>query len=134
MQGQTNRKILAGKLQRKLRNQTTDAEHRLWQHLRGRQVQGCKFRRQHPFGNYVLDFACLERKFAIELDGGQHANEAAYDMHRTKQLERAGFRVLRFWNNEVFENIEGVVEVITAALTCRISEPSPPNPPLEGEG
>ena len=128
MQGQTNRKILAGKLQRKLRNQATDAEHRLWQHLRGRQLQGCKFRRQHPFGHYVLDFACLERKLAIELDGGQHAGEAAYDMHRTNQLESGGFKVLRFWNNEVFENIEGVVEVIIAALACRASEPSPPNP------
>ena len=134
MQGQTNRKIIQNKLHKKLRNQPTDAEHRLWQYLRGRQLQGCKFRRQHPFGDYILDFACLDRKIAIELDGSQHAKSTEYDAERTKVLEKAGFRVLRFWNNEVFENIEGVVEVIIAALIDPKATPSPPNPPLEGEG
>jgi very-short-patch-repair endonuclease len=133
MDGQTNRKIIGNKLQRKLRNAPTDAEHRLWQYLRNRQLEGCKFRRQHPFGDYILDFACLERKVVVELDGGQHADNVRYDSARTSYLERCGYRVLRFWNNEVFENIEGVVEVILNMLAQR-AEPSPPNPPLEGEG
>ena len=141
MDGQTNRKIISNKLQRKLRNAPTDAEHRLWQYLRNRQMEGCKFRRQHPFGDYILDFACLERKIVVELDGGQHADNVQYDNARTSYLERSGYRVLRFWNNEVFENIEGVVEVILNTLAQR-AKPSPPNPvsstgqapPLEGEG
>ena len=134
MQGQTNRKIIQNRLQRKLRTEPTDAEHKLWQYLRGRQLEGCKFRRQHPFGDYILDFVCLDRKLVVELDGGQHAANSTYDGERTSFLEKAGFRVLRFWNNEVFENIEGVVQVIIAALVERASTPSPPNPPLEGEG
>ena len=141
MDGQTNHKIIGNKLQRKLRNAPTDAEHRLWQYLRNRQLEGCKFRRQHPFGDYILDFAYLERKVVVELDGGQHADNVQYDNARTSYLERCGYRVLRFWNNEVFENIEGVVEVILNTLAQRAT-PSPPNPvssteqapPLEGEG
>jgi len=134
MQGQTNRKIIKGKLQRTLRNRPTEAEHRLWQYLRGRQVAGCKFRRQHPFGDYILDFACLERKIAVELDGSQHADDVHYDTERSCFLESAGFKVLRFWNNDVFDNIEGVIEVILDSLIPRTAAPSPPNPPLEGEG
>ncbi|GAA5081656.1 DUF559 domain-containing protein [Lysobacter panacisoli] len=117
---------------RRLRNSPTEAEHRLWQYLRGRQVSGCKFRRQHPFGRFILDFACLERKVVIELDGGHHADTLRYDRERTKYLEEAGFVVLRFWNNDVLGNAEGVIDVITAAL--QKATPSPPNPPLEGEG
>ncbi len=134
MQGQTNKRIIKHKLQRSLRNGPTDAERRLWQYLRNRQLAGCKFRRQHPFGDYVLEFVCLERKVIVELDGGQHAGQTAYDARRTAFLENAGFTVLRFWNNEVFESIEGVIEVILVALNFRASTPSPPNPPLEGEG
>ena len=134
MQGQTNRKILQSKLQRILRNQPTDAEHRLLQYLRRRQLDGCRFRRQHPFGDYILDFACLERKLVVELDGSQHADDVRYDAQRTATLEQAGFFVLRFWNNDVFGNIEGVVDVILAALADRQATPSPPHPPLEGEG
>jgi very-short-patch-repair endonuclease len=138
VQGQTSRKIIDGKLPRRLRNQATDAERRLWQHLRGKQLDGCRFRRQHPFDVFILDFACLERKVVVELDGGQHADSAAYDARRTGFLERAGFLILRFWNNEVFDNIEGVVELIIATLVARTATtkttPSPPNPPLEGEG
>jgi len=134
MQGQTNSKILQSKLQRILRNQPTDAEHRLWQYLRRRQLDGCRFRRQHPLGDYILDFACLERKLVVELDGSQHADDVRYDAPRTAMLEQAGFFVLRFWNNDVFGNIEGVVDVILAALADRQATPSPPHPPLEGEG
>jgi very-short-patch-repair endonuclease len=133
VQGQTNKKIIQGKLQRTLRNQPTEAERRLWQYLRSRQLEGCKFRRQHPYGNYILDFVCLERKIVVEADGGQHADNLEYDQVRTLLLERAGFAVLRFWNNEIFNNIEGVIEVISNALARRVT-PSPPNPPLEGEG
>ena len=133
MQGQTSDKIISNKLQRKLRNAPTDAEYRLWQHLKNRQLEGCKFRRQHPFADYILDFACLERKLVIELDGSQHADDVAYDEKRTTSVEKSGFCVLRFWNNEVFENIEGVAEVILQVLKQRVT-PFPPNPPLEGEG
>ena len=127
MQGHTNRKILRGKLQRKLRNNPTDAEALLWRQLRGRQLEGCKFRRQHPFLDFILDFACLERKLVVELDGGQHADAATYDARRTASLENAGFTVLRFWNNDVFENMDGVLEVILRALRARAT-PSPPKP------
>ncbi|UNK49502.1 endonuclease domain-containing protein [Lysobacter sp. S4-A87] len=128
MKGQTNKKITREQRPRKLRNDSTDAERHLWRHLRNRQLQGCKFRRQHPFGGFILDFACLERKLVIELDGGQHADQAAYDLDRTQRLERAGFVVLRFWNNEVFENIEGLVEVILDALRRLETHPLPTLP------
>ena len=131
MQAQTNRQILTAKLQRALRNNPTEAEHKLWQHLRGRSLGGYKFRRQHPFGDYILDFVCLERKTVVEVDGSQHGTSA--DRARDTFLEDAGFMVLRFWNNDVFENIDGVVEVILQTLHARAT-PSPPNPPLEGEG
>ncbi|MCA0395433.1 MAG: endonuclease domain-containing protein [Proteobacteria bacterium] len=134
MQGRTNRRIIQGQLQRTLRNHPTDAERRLWQHLRGRQLDGCKFRRQHPFGDYILDFVCLERKAVVEVDGSQHSDRIAHDAERTRFLHDRGFVILRFWNNEVFENIEGVLEVIMAMLVTREEAPSPPNPPLEGEG
>ena len=133
MDGQTNRKIIGNKLQRKLRNAPTDAEHRLWKYLRNRRLEGCKFRTQHPFADYILDFACLDGKVVRELDGGQHAGGLRYDNARTNRPERCGCRALWFWNNEVFENIEGVVEVVMSTLGQRAT-PSPPNPPLEGKG
>ena len=131
MRGQTNKKILAPKLQRRLRNAPTDAEHLLWQSLRGRQIENCKFRRQHPFADFILDFVCLERALVVELDGGQHTD--AVDAERTQSLERAGFVILRFWNNDLFANKAGVLETIQQALIAKAT-PSPPNPPLEGEG
>jgi len=133
MQGQTNKKILHARLQQNLRNTPTDSESKLWQRLRHRQLDGCKFRRQHPFGDFILDFVCLERKVIVELDGSQHADAAGYDEARSRFLEISGFIVLRFWNNEVLENLEGVLEVILRTLSDRAT-PSPPNPPLEGEG
>lgn len=90
----------------------TDAERLPWRHLRQRQVAGQKFRRQHPMGNYIVDFACLEASLIVEVDGGQHADRQEYDRERTAWLEGRGFRVLRFWNNEVLTNIEGGREVI----------------------
>ena len=91
MKGQTNPSILVPKLQRRLRSASTDAERLLWRRLRTRQLDGCKFRRQHPFGDFVLDFVWLERMVAIELDGSQHAECIEADAVRTAFLKRAGF-------------------------------------------
>jgi len=135
MKGQTNQQILERSLHRQLRNAPTDAERKLWQRLKGRQLEGCKFRRQHPYGNYILDFACLERALVVELDGSQHMETASKDNERTRFLEAAGFMVLRFWNNEVMGELDGLLEVIQRKLIARATaNPSPPNPPLEGEG
>lgn len=104
---------------RDLRKDATDVEKKLWHRLRDRQLLGHKFRRQHPVGPYILDFACEAQQLAIELDGGQH-NDSAHqqrDAARTAFLEKSGWCVLRFWNNEVNENIEGVLQIIADALT-----------------
>jgi adenine-specific DNA-methyltransferase len=97
-----------------LRRDTTDAEKRLWRHLRNRPLRGQKFRRQRPVGPYVVDFMCLESRLVVEVDGGQHSPDT--DRERTRYLERQGFRVLRFWNNEVLGEIEGVLARIVEAL------------------
>ncbi len=111
----------------------SDAEQALWHLLRCRQISGLKFRRQHPFGDYILDFVCLENKLVIEVDGGQHEQQAWYDENRTQELQAAGFRVLRFWNNEVLREIESVKEKIWLVAQELQSHP-PPNLPLEGGG
>jgi very-short-patch-repair endonuclease len=133
MIGQTNEKILSNKRQRALRSNLTDAEQVLWRVLRGRQIAGHKFRRQHPFGNYILDFVCLENKLVIEVDGGQHCSQSEYDEIRTKKLQSAGFHVVRFWNNEVLGEIEAVKEKIWMSMQELEAHPRP-DPPLEGEG
>ncbi len=115
-----------------LRKQATDAEQVLWRRLRGKQL-GVKFRRQHPLSCYVIDFICLERKLVVEVDGGQH-NGSVMDVERDRQLARSGFRVLRFWNNDVLLQIDDVVEAIGVALAHPHPRAHPhPNPPLEGE-
>lgn len=101
---------------RQLRHEMTDAEQCLWRHLRMRQIRGLKFRRQHPVSGYILDFACLEKRLAVELDGSQHIENKAKDGVRTQSLAAQGWRVLRFWNNEIFLNIEGVLASIDTAL------------------
>jgi very-short-patch-repair endonuclease len=131
--GQTNKKIRLGKLQRTLRKSMSDAEQTLWNVLRGRQVSGLKFRRQHPFGDYILDFVCLENNLVIEVDGGQHGQQTGYDENRSQELQAAGFRVLRFWNNEVLKEIESVKEKIWLVVQELQSHP-PPNLPLEEGG
>lgn len=93
----------------------TDAERRLWAVLRGRRLQGYKFRRQHPFGPFILDFACIEHRLVIEADGGQHA-ECEDDQQRTAWLESRGWRVIRFWNNDILGNPEGVADTILMAI------------------
>ena len=97
----------------------TDAESRLWYLLRRKAMHGFKFRRQHPVGRYVTDFACPKALLIIEVDGGQHSDNGREDAARTADLEAHGYTVLRFWNNEVFENLDGVREVISAALAAR---------------
>jgi very-short-patch-repair endonuclease len=135
MQGQTSKKILSGKLQRALRHNMTDAEQALWRVLRNRQIDGVKFRRQHPFNDYILDFVCLEIKLVIEVDGGQHGQRTEYDNVRTRELETAGFKVLRFWNNEVLQNIEAVKEKIWMTLQELRENPIPTLAlPLKGRG
>ena len=103
---------------RVLRRGMTDAERRLWAVLRGRRLQGYKFRRQHPLGPFIADFACIEHRLVIEADGGQHADNAA-DQRRTAWLESRGWRVLRFWNDNVLADTEGVQEAILQALAMR---------------
>ena len=98
---------------RKLRCHSTDAERLLWSRLRSRQL-GVKFVRQFPIGPYVADFACRTAQLVIELDGGQHSE--ATDAHRTATIEAHGYRLIRFWNNDVIENLEGVVMAIASEL------------------
>jgi len=101
---------------RQLRRCLTDAEGKLWSHLRARQLRGIKFRRQQPLGPYTVDFCSLDPKLVIEVDGGQHAEEVERDAIRTAALEQMGYRVIRFWNNEVLQNIEGACQRIAEAL------------------
>lgn len=95
----------------------TNAETHLWQHIRARQILGLKFRRQHSVGNYILDFACIDLKLSIEVDGGQHSEMQSQDNLRTAWLETQGWKVLRFGNNEVLQNIEGVLEQVYNELS-----------------
>jgi very-short-patch-repair endonuclease len=128
MQGQTNKTIKQSRIQRKLRHNMTDAERKLWSFLRGRQMEGLKFRRQHPYEDYILYFVCLEEKIIVEVDGGQHQELKTEDNIRTKVLKKAGFRVLRFWNHEVLQEIESVAEQILQAISCK-EDPSPSQSP-----
>ena len=111
----------------------SDAEQALWHLLRDRQISGLKFRCQHPFGDYILDFVCMENRLVIEVDGGQHGQQAGYDANRTQELHAAGFRVLRFWNNEVLREIESVKEKIWLVVQELQPHP-PPSLPLEEGG
>ena len=101
---------------RKLRKNMTDAERLLWRHLRNRELGGYKFRRQRPIGPYIIDFVCLEKKLVVEVDGGQHAGQLELDVKRSDYLKEKGYRVLRFWNNEVLKETESVLTVILSSL------------------
>ena len=101
---------------RKLRKEPTPAERKLWAYLRGNKLHGVNFRRQHAIGRYIPDFCSVKEKLIIELDGSQHLEQKEYDAERTKYLESQGYRVIRFWNNQVMNDIEAVVRAITIAL------------------
>jgi len=105
-----------------LRKKPTKAEQLLWRHLRMKQMEGLRFRRQQPIDMYIVDFVCFEKRLVIEVDGGQHATAGVYDKGRDEYLRQAGFQVLRFWNNEVMRNTEGVLTMIRAAC---FDAPSP---------
>lgn len=116
---------------RSLRKRMTNAEFVLWCVLRDRRFQGAKFRRQVPIGPYVVDFTCCEKKVAIEIDGGQHNVTDPAEMKRTVYLKGQGYRVLRYWNNDVLQNLSGVLEDLSQHLSVT---PSPhPNLLPEGE-
>ena len=115
---------------RSLRKNPTEAEKVLWGHLRCWQVDGYKFRRQQPLGNYIVDFVCLEKKLIIELDGGQHAEQTVYDAERDAWLRDRGFSVLRFWNNDVLQNLNGVKDTILSKME---NTPLPQSFPARGK-
>jgi very-short-patch-repair endonuclease len=100
---------------RKLRQSPTEAEKKLWDVLRHRQLEGFRFRRQHPIGKFIADFACTKYHLIIEADGGQHADNG-YDVKRTAWLKSEGWHVIRFWNNDILENTDGVLEAILKTL------------------
>jgi very-short-patch-repair endonuclease len=117
---------------RELRRELTDAERRLWSRLRDRRLAGAKFRRQHPIGPFDADFCCPDYHLVVELDGGQHQEQAATDARRTAFLGSQGYRVLRFWDNEVLQNTDGVLMRILEILEA---PPSPrPSPSRGGRG
>ena len=112
MRGQNEKTV---RIARRLRANQTDAETALWNRIRNRQIDGHKFVRQVPIGNYICDFVCREKLLVIEVDGGQH-NESAADAIRDRRLAEDGYRVLRFWNNDVLGNVDGVLTTISVEL------------------
>lgn len=115
-------------LRRELRRNQTQVEKKLWRHLRSKQFEGLKFRRQEQIGQYIVDFVCYKEKLIIELDGSQHNDAHEKDEIRDNWFKSQGFRVLRFWNNEVMINIEGVLTVIRESCTNH----PPLAPPIKG--
>jgi len=116
---------------RELRKNLTEAERTLWKYLRLRQFDGNKFRRQQPIGKYIVDFVCFEKKLIVEVDGGQHNEQVIYDSERNEWLKKQGFRILRFWNNQILKEIDGVEGSIMEALSSYSYTPHL-NPPPQG--
>jgi very-short-patch-repair endonuclease len=116
-------------LAKKLRKSSTDAERYLWKHLRMKQLEGLKFRRQEPIGKYIVDFVCFEKAVVIEVDGGQHSEER--DSDRDAWLGSHGFKVVRFWNHDVLTNVEGVLVMI---LRNYFPKSPSPHPSHQGRG
>jgi very-short-patch-repair endonuclease len=112
-----------------LRSNQTEAEQQLWNHLRAHRFLDLKFKRQKPIGRYIVDFVCVERRLIVEIDGGQHAEQIEYDQHRDTWLRGQGYTVLRFWNNEIIQQMEAVLEKIIVTLTL-----SPSPSPTSGRG
>jgi very-short-patch-repair endonuclease len=123
-------------LAKALRKRMTDAERLLWRHLRNRELGGWKFKRQYPVGSFIVDFICPEKNIVIEVDGGQHAENEELDIQRSAYLNEMGYRVLRFWNNQVLQETEAVLEAIFAIIAGTAqNSPSPrPSPPLGERG
>ncbi len=119
---------------RRLRRDSTDAEKLLWSHLRASQLAGFKFRRQSPIGLYIADFECYAANLVIELDGGQHQEQQCHDAERTKYLQASGYRVLRFWNNEVLAHTDAVLQTILNALEAWRGQRSKKVPSPRGRG
>lgn len=111
---------------RRLRQDMTDAERKVWRFLRARQTEGFRFRRQVPFGRYIADFVCHEAALVIEIDGGQHDAESPAEIQRSKFLEAQGYRIIRFWNDDVLANAEGVYVTIVENLGRHHPHPNPP--------
>ena len=116
-----------------LRKNLTDAERLLWKHLRYHQLSGWKFRRQQLIGSYIVDFSCDEGRLIIELDGGQHISQMEYDRERSAWLESQGFRILRFWNHQVFQELEAIKQVIWTTLNSPALSPHLHPPARRGE-
>lgn len=121
------------KVAKHLRKNETDAERLIWSKLRAGQVNNLKFRRQQPIGPYIVDFACLDKKLIVEIDGGQH-NEDTVDKERDSWLTRDGYLILRFWNNDVFQNTNGVMETIREASVTPPLSPRPSSAGNDYEG
>ena len=117
---------------RELRQTLTDAEKLLWRRLRLKQIEGQKFRRQAPIGNYIVDFVCFEKRLIVELDGGQHAEQTEYDEARDRWLESQGFRVIRVWNDQVMRETEAVMEMIFNTVTTVTPVTPHLDPPPQG--
>lgn len=114
---------------RNLRKKQTEAEKKIWFHLRNRHFEGLKFRRQHSIGPFITDFCCIEKKIVIEVDGSQHIQNKIYDDNRTKYLNQNGYKVIRFWDNDVLNRCDSVLEAVRIELN-----PYPhPNPLPERE-
>ena len=129
--GRAKKPLRHRQLAREMRRAPTDAERRLWWHLRhSLGIEGTHFRRQVQIDRYIVDFACHAKRLIIEVDGGQHGTQAAADDERTKVLQAHGYVVLRYWNNDVLQNIDGVLEDILVTLT----RPPTPNPSPQGGG
>ncbi len=119
---------MANERARALRRNQTDAERVFWQAVNGKQLHGHRFRRQHPLGNYIVDFICLEKKLIVELDGEQHGfgKHMLHDAKRDAWLEQRGYRVVRYWNDEVYNNLEGVLTELAIYLRDPAYGPPPP--------
>ena len=111
---------------RQLRKKPTSAETLLWKHIRAHRLANIGFRRQHAIGPYIVDFRAPRLKLIIEADGGQHAEEKEYDKTRTEYLANHGYSVMRFWNNEILENLDGVLEAILKRILTPWTPPFPP--------
>ena len=118
-----------------LRKSQTDAERFLWKYLRNRRFRGLKFRRQFPIGRYILDFFCVEKRLAIELDGGQHSRDTVLKKDKTRGefLQRFNITVIRFWDNDVLTNLDGVLQRLEKKISKKANDLTPPSPERRGE-